>query len=115
MNIEDIRKYCLSKKGATEDMPFDDVTLVFKISSKIFALTSLSGDLSINLKFTPEKVIERKERYSYVLPGYHMNKKHWVTVELSANTNKKQIQNWIDESYDLILNKLPKKVQLGFL
>ena len=74
MNIETLRDYCISKKGADESFPFGEDTLVFKVTGKIFALVNLDGDLSINLKCDPAFAIELRERYSSVTPGYHMNK-----------------------------------------
>ena len=109
MNIEDVRAYCLSKKCATEEFPFDETTLVFKVLGKMFALTDLEGYLSINLKCDPEKAIELRENYSNVLPGYHMNKKHWNTVMIDGSVSVRLILTWIDESYDLVVSKLTKK------
>lgn len=108
MNIEELREYCLSKKGVTERFPFDDVTLVFKVADKMFALTSLNRDLSVNLKCDPEKVIELREEFSAVLPGYHMNKKHWNTVMIDGTVSDKQICEWIDHSYELVVKSLTK-------
>jgi len=76
MNIEMFRDFCLSLKDTTEEFPFDESTLVFKVGGKIFALTDIDLFNSINLKCDPETAIELRERYSSVLPGYHMNKKH---------------------------------------
>ncbi len=112
MNIEDIRTYCLSKKGVNESFPFDDVTLVFKVIDKLFALTSLDKDLSINLKCDPETAIQLREQYSTVLPSYHMNKKHWNTVMIDGSINDKLIKKWIDDSYDLVASKLTKKQKI---
>lgn len=108
MNIEKIREYCLLKKGVTENFPFDDVTLVFKVADKIFALTNLDGDLSVNLKCDPYRAIELRERHSAVLPGYHMNKKHWNTINIDGAVPDKLIFQWIDDSYDLVVSKLSK-------
>ena len=74
MNIEEIREYCLSKKGVTESFPFDDETLVFKVMDKLFALANLDGELSINLKCDPENAIQLRAQYPSILPGYHMSK-----------------------------------------
>jgi predicted DNA-binding protein (MmcQ/YjbR family) len=115
MNIEELREFCLSFKGATECFPFDEETLVFKVGGKMFALTSLDGDLSINLKCDPENAIELRERFSYVLPGYHMNKKHWNTVMLDSFTDDKLVREWIADSYNLIFNSLPAKVKMNIL
>jgi predicted DNA-binding protein (MmcQ/YjbR family) len=109
MNIEDVRTYCLSKKGVTESFPFDDVTLVFKVFDKLFALTSLDKDLSLNLKCDPEMAIQLRAEHPSVLPGYHMNKKHWNTVMIDGSINDQLINNWIDESYLLVAKKLTKK------
>ena len=109
MNIEDIRNYCLSKKGVTESFPFDDVTLVFKVIDKLFALTSLDKDLSINIKCDPETAIQLRAEHPSVLPGYHMNKKHWNTIMIDGTVNDHLIKKWIDDSYQLVADKLTKK------
>lgn len=108
MNIEDLRLYCLSKKGVTEEFPFDEITLVFKVVGKMFALTSLEGDFSINLKCEPDQAIELREMYEAVQPGYHMNKKHWNTVYLDGSVTDEMLKSWVDDSYDLVVNKLTK-------
>jgi predicted DNA-binding protein (MmcQ/YjbR family) len=105
MNIEILREYCISKKNVTESFPFGDDTLVFKTESRIFALVNLEGDLSINLKCNPARAIELRERYSSVIPGYHMNKKHWNTIYIDGSVPDKEVFSWIDHSYDLVLNK----------
>lgn len=109
MNIETLRNYCLSKKGATEEFPFGENTLVFKVGNKMFALTGLDAELSINLKCDPEKAIELREQYPAVQPGYHMNKQHWNTVFIDGTVSQTLIFQWIDHSYDLVFNKLPAK------
>jgi len=106
MNIETLREYCLSKKGATESFPFDEETLVFKVMGKMFALVSLEDNFSINLKCHPEKAIELREHYPSVLPGYHMDKKHWNTVMIDGGIQDDQIFEWIDDSYRLVILKL---------
>jgi len=105
MNIESLRAYCLTKKDATECFPFGDDTLVFKTAGKIFALANLDGDPTVNLKCDPSLAIELRERYNSVIPGYHMNKKHWNTVLLDGSITDKEIFSWIDHSYDLIAGK----------
>jgi len=101
MNIEVLREYCVSRRDAEECFPFGEDTLVYKIRGKIFALVSLDGDLSINLKCNPALAVELREMYSAVAPGYHMNKKHWNTITLDGSIPDKEIFNWIDHSYDL--------------
>ena len=102
MNIETIREYCISKKGVTEGFPFGEDTLVFKKIGKIFALANLDGDLSLNLKCDPDYAIELREKYPAVTPGYHMNKKHWNTVNIDGSVPDTEILSWIDHSYNLI-------------
>jgi predicted DNA-binding protein (MmcQ/YjbR family) len=105
MNIVTLREYCISKKGATESFPFGEDTLVFKTSGKIFALVNLDGDLSLNLKCDPALALELREKHSSVMPGYHMNKKHWNTIILDGTVPDKEVFSWIDHSYDLIAGK----------
>jgi predicted DNA-binding protein (MmcQ/YjbR family) len=105
MNIETIRDYCISKKDATESFPFGEDTLVFKAVGKIFALVNLDGDLSINLKCDPALALELRERHASVTPGYHMNKKHWNTINLDGTVPDKEVFSWIDHSYELVAGK----------
>ena len=109
MNIEELREYCISIKGVTEDFPFDESTLVFKVGGKMFCLTNLEGDLSVNLKNDPEKNIELREEYPAIKPGYHMSKIHWNTVDIDGSIQDDFIKNLIDESYDLVVLKLKKE------
>jgi predicted DNA-binding protein (MmcQ/YjbR family) len=112
MNIELIREYCLSKKAVTEDFPFGETTLVFRVKEKIFLLVALDADpLQFNAKADPEKAIELREEYSSIIPGYHMNKKHWNTVIIDGTLSTKLIKEMIDDSYDLIVQSLPKKLR----
>jgi len=114
MNVETIREYCISKKAVTESFPFDEVTLVFKVANKMFALLSLDEDLSINLKCDPEKAIELREEFPFILPGYHMNKVHWNTVKINEGISERMLKELIDKSYDLIVLGLNKKQKLEF-
>ena len=109
MNVEELREYCINKKGVTESFPFDKVTLVFKVMDKMFALTGLNQEIRVNLKCDPEKAIELREAYSAILPGYHMNKTHWNTVVVDGTLSDKIIEQLIDDSYNLIVSKLTKK------
>ncbi len=109
MNIEIIREYCLNKPSVTESFPFDKVTLVFKVADKMFALLNLDGNLSINLKCDPEKALELREHYPAVLPGYHMNKRLWNSIFLDGTLDSDLVKSWIDDSYNLVVAKLPKK------
>ena len=109
MDLTDFREYCLSKLGATEDTPFGEDVLVFKVRGKIFALASLDDvPTRANLKCDPDLALELRDRYEEVRPGYHMNKKHWNTVEIQSGIPDAEIQKMIDHSYDLIVASLPK-------
>ena len=108
MNIEEIRAYCLSLAGVTEDFPFEETTLVFKVGDKIFALINLEDPSWINLKCDPELAITLREEYSSISPGYHMNKKHWNTIHLDGSFSSKLLMEWIDHSYWLVRNSLTK-------
>jgi predicted DNA-binding protein (MmcQ/YjbR family) len=92
-------------KDVTESFPFGDDTLVFKVNGKIFALANLDGDLTVNLKCDPSLAIELRERYVSVIPGYHMNKRHWNTVILDGLIPDKEVLAWIDHSYNQVLKK----------
>ncbi|MHA7058787.1 MmcQ/YjbR family DNA-binding protein [Aquimarina sp. M1] len=112
MNIEAFRDYCLSKKGVTEEFPFDETTLVFKVMGKMFALTGLNRlPFSVNLKCDPEKSIELREFHPEIEPGYHMSKKHWNTVNFSDSLTTDMLHELIDHSYNLVVNGLTKKAK----
>jgi len=115
MNIEELRDYCLSKPAVTESFPFDESSLVFKVAGKMFLLTDLVDAFSLNVKNTPEKVIELKEQYPCVLPGYHMSKIHWITVRIDGSITDSLIRQWIDESYDLIVSGFSRKEKQLYL
>jgi len=112
MNQEIFRNYCIAKPGVTEEFPFGEETLVFKVMGKMFALTSISEiPGSCNLKCDPERAEELRERYSAIIPGYHMNKKHWNTVDWDGSISDQLILDLIDHSYDLVSNALPKNLK----
>ncbi|NLR94239.1 MmcQ/YjbR family DNA-binding protein [Flammeovirga agarivorans] len=111
MNIEDFRNYCLNKKGVTEGFLFDETTLVFKVGEKVFTITNIEMFESINVKCDPELAIELRERYTSVLPGYHMNKKHWNTIVVNSDMDDSEVKKWVDHSYQLVFDKLPKKIK----
>ena len=110
MNLEDFRELCLMKPNVTEGTPFGEDTLVFKVAGKIFALASLDGvPPRVNLKCDPDLALELRDRYEEVQPGYHMNKKHWNTVELSGRIPDAELCQMVDHSYLLVVQPLPKK------
>lgn len=108
MNIEELREYCLSLEKVTEDMPFGDDTLVFRVMNKIFALVNLDGETRINLKCDPGRAIELREEFPAIIPGYHMNKQHWNTVIMDGSLKKEMVLSLIDHSYEIIVESLPK-------
>ncbi|MEP7258208.1 MAG: MmcQ/YjbR family DNA-binding protein [Flavitalea sp.] len=109
MDIDEFRHHCLSLPDTTEELPFGPDALVMKVKGKMFALASLESFSSINLKCDPEEAVELREIYSAVLPGYHMNKKHWNTVLMDNSLPDKLILKWIQDSYNLVRAGLPKK------
>ncbi len=112
MNIEALRNYCLSKKGTSEGFPFDDKTLVFKVMEKLFCLTSITNEFcSANLKCDPDYAIQLREEYGdLIMPGFHMNKKHWNTV-LLEELDDAFAKKLIDHSYECVIKGLPKKLR----
>ncbi|MCG8339941.1 MAG: MmcQ/YjbR family DNA-binding protein [Cytophagales bacterium] len=111
MNIEAYRNYCLRKKGVTEEFPFDENTLVYKVKGKMFTATAVDEFKSINVKCDPAKAVQLRETYPGVLPGYHMNKKHWNTILMDGSMPDQLVYQWIDDSYKLVVAQLPKGEQ----
>lgn len=111
-NTESYRHYCLNKKGVTESFPFDDSTLVFKVAGKMFALLSLNApDLRVNLKCDPDWALELREQHTGIIPGFHMNKKHWNTITLDSSINHELFKKLTDHSYDLVVRSLTKRAR----
>jgi predicted DNA-binding protein (MmcQ/YjbR family) len=110
MNIEQLRIYCISKKGVTESFPFNETVLVFKVMGKIFALTDLDDPVTVNLKCDPEYAMELREKHDDIQPGYHMNKKYWNTVAMNGELGDKMVKSLIDHSYEQVVAGLPKKL-----
>jgi predicted DNA-binding protein (MmcQ/YjbR family) len=116
VDIVAFREYCLSKAGASECAPFGEDTIVFKVGGKIFALASLDDvPARANLKCDPDLALELRDRYEQVRPGYHMNKKHWNTVEIEGGIPEVELRKMIDHSYELVVESLPKarKIKAG--
>jgi predicted DNA-binding protein (MmcQ/YjbR family) len=108
MTFNEMDTYLLSKKGATYDYPFDETTRVYRVAGKIFALTADKEPLFINLKCDPLYALELRSIYEGIQAGYHMNKKHWNTVEIGGDVDDELLKELIDHSYELVYNKLPK-------
>ncbi|MBS1749920.1 MAG: MmcQ/YjbR family DNA-binding protein [Bacteroidetes bacterium] len=103
MDVEQIRTYCLSKEGVEEALPFGPDVVVFKTNGKIFLLLPLDAEqIQFNVKCDPEKAEELRETYTCVIPGYHMNKKHWNTIIVDGSIATSILRSWIDDSYDLV-------------
>jgi predicted DNA-binding protein (MmcQ/YjbR family) len=112
MDLEYFREYCLRKPGVEETFPFDEVTLVFKVMGKMFALTGLDNEVfSINLKCDPERSIALRELHPEIQPGYHMNKVHWNTINCEGDLAERLVLELTDHSYELVVKSLPKKLQ----
>ncbi len=111
MDLEAFRNYCLSLPAVTEGFPFGETVIVFKVGEKIFALADAELFATVNLKCDPELAIELRERYPAVIPGYHMNKKHWNTVEMDGSISAKLLKEWTLHSYHLVAASLPAKLR----
>lgn len=111
MNIETFRDFCLSLPATDEKMPFDQETLVFTVCDKMFALVNIEKFESFNVKCDPELAIQLREEHPAIIPGWHMNKKHWNTIILDGSLNDDELKKWIKHSYDMVVKSLPKKIQ----
>lgn len=112
MNLEGFRNYCLSKPGVTEEFPFNEETMVFKVMGKMFALTSIVAFERVSLKVDPEVGVEMRDRFQAVEPAWHMNKMHWVMILMDGTIPDKLLREWIDNSYSLVVGKLTKRDKL---
>jgi predicted DNA-binding protein (MmcQ/YjbR family) len=114
MNIEELREYCLSLKDATEDMPFGDEILVFRVLNKWFLVLDLNDpELKISIKCDPATAIELRERYKSVKPAWHFNKKFWNSIILNWDMDNETVKLWIRHSVNEVVKKLPKKTQFS--
>ncbi|MGL4767536.1 MAG: MmcQ/YjbR family DNA-binding protein [Formosimonas sp.] len=112
MTLDDWRTFLLSLPASVEEMPFGPDVLVYKVAGKMFALLAWQDEpLSMNLKCEPNRAVSLREMYPAVTAGYHMNKTHWNTVLLDGSIDDAQLKAWVVDSYDLIFNALPKRVQ----
>lgn len=115
MDIDQLREFCLSIKGATEDMPFEDPYLVFRVMGKWFAVIPLHDpELKINLKCDPDLAIDLRDQYQSVQAAWHFNKKYWNAIFLNRDMNDETVKQWIHHSVEEVVKKLPKKVQVVY-
>lgn len=111
MTLEDLQAYCARKKGVSWDTPFGPDVLVFRVMGKMFALAPIGVFDTVNLKCDPERAIELRERYEGITPGYHMNKQHWNTLDVTGIVPEKLLLELVDHSYELVRASLPKKIR----
>ena len=116
MDLKELREYCAEKPGSRECFPFDEETLVFKVGSKMYALTNIKSEtFSMNLKCKPEMAGDLRNTYVAIKPGYHMNKQHWNTVVCDGTVPEDQLYWMIDMSYELVLKSLKKSERESIL
>jgi len=116
MNDMQLEEYLLSKVGSKKEFPFDKVTAVYKVMNKMFALVGhKEGFININLKCLPDDALGYRDIYKCVIPGYHMNKKHWNTIVVNGEMKDEILRDMIDESYTLVVSKLTKKEKVELL
>lgn len=111
MTLDDLRSHCMNKPGYSEDLPFDERTLAFRVGGKIFALMDIEAFDSVNLKCDPDRSVELREQYSGIRGGYHMNKRHWNTVATDGSVPHRLVLELADHSYDLVLGSLSRRIQ----
>ena len=112
MDIKDVRKYFLSKRGAYECFPFNEDVRVFKVENKMFGLINIHEERdSFNAKYPKDDIITLREYYEDIVPGYHMHKMHWNTIYLNGDVSDMLIKELIDISYNMIVDKLPKRIK----
>ena len=112
MNVEEVRDYALSLPGVTEDMPFGEDCLTFRVEQKIFMCVNLAAlEPVIALKLLPETNEELREEFVGITPAYHWNKQHWSDVCLQGDVPDKRVRELVDQSYHLVVSKLPKNVR----
>jgi predicted DNA-binding protein (MmcQ/YjbR family) len=107
-----LRDHCLAFPGAVEEFPFRPELSVFKVAGKVFALTPLEQDpLRISLKCEPALADQLRATYPAITPGYHLNKRHWNTIEINGSVPDQVVLDLVEDSYDLVMDGLPKRVQ----
>lgn len=115
MDIDNLREYCLSIKGATEEMPFKEPYLIFKVLGKWFAVVPLQDEeLNVSLKCDPDQALELRQEYACVEPAWHFNKKYWNCITLNRDMNDETVKLWIRHSVEQVVKKLSKKIQAEY-
>ena len=112
MNARELRDWCLQHEGAFEDFPFTAEHSVFKVRGKMFAISALEREpLDVSVKCEPELAVELRNSYPAIRPGYHLNKRHWNTITLDGSLPDQLVRDLIEDSYDLVVSALPKRVR----
>lgn len=112
MDLKELRRYCLGKPGAIEEHPFGPGALVMKVGGKMFAIIGEDSEpVTVSLKCEPEIALLLRDAHPSVAPGYHLNKRHWNTVTLDGTVDDERVREWIDDSFDLVVEGLPRKVR----
>jgi predicted DNA-binding protein (MmcQ/YjbR family) len=117
VDATELRKWCLRQPAAIEDFPFGPEHSVFKVAGKMFALSALDRTpLEVSVKCEPELAVSLRHSYPAIRPGYHLNKRHWNTITLDGSLPDQLVRDLIEDSYDLVVSALPKRVrqQLGW-
>lgn len=115
MDIQPLQNYLLSKPETWEDTPFGPEALVYKVRHKLFAILIPGNPARLNLKCDPQQALILREQYAAILPGYHMNKRHWNTLLLDGSLPNGLTEHLIDHSFALVVAGMPKKQQIGLL
>jgi predicted DNA-binding protein (MmcQ/YjbR family) len=112
VNARELRDCCLGHAGAAEEFPFGEITSVFKVAGKVFALSALDREpLAVSVKCEPELAEQLRNTYAAVRPGYHLNKRHWNTVTVDGSLPDQLVRDMIEDSYDLVVSALPRRVR----
>ena len=112
MDAAELQSWCVQQAGAIEDFPFGPETSVFKVAGKMFALSALDHTpLKVSVKCEPELAVALRDSYPAIRPGYHLNKRHWNTITLDGSLPDQLVRDLIEDSYDLVVSALPKRVQ----
>ena len=110
MNARELRDWCLQHEGAFEDFPFTAEHSVFKVNGKMFAISALEREpLEVSVKCEPELAVELRNSYPAIRPGYHLNKRHWNTIELDGSVPADELAELVDHSWELVVARLPRR------
>jgi predicted DNA-binding protein (MmcQ/YjbR family) len=115
MTPDELKAACLSHRGAVEEFPFGEGTSVFKVGGKIFALSNLGDPLKVSLRCEPELAVQLRAAHAAIVPGWHLNKRHWNTVTIDGSLPRQMVLDLIEDSYDLVVEALPRGRRLALI